>query len=457
MFSLPGLVALLVAQYTKVHELSPLLRSAQTIPLIYLAACSGLLLDLRLGLARLDINPLTRVALAIALWTVLTIPLTGGALGIRANQTLSYFLIFFVIAQGVQSFRGLRVAALSILSLSLFLGGVAILQARSPFQCVLVDAGVPGYEVGRTDGRNCESAVECRVGMGPGEDYVCERPGPLNTTSVGHGRVSYRGILADPNELALALCMAIPFALIISVRKRSPWRPLLLAATVAIVLPVTIWTASRTGQLVFVTVMGVYMLQRAGWKGVLAAAVLAGPVLLLGGRDTGEVDESAMGRLEAWGAGLHMFTSSPIWGIGKGQFTEHHVLTAHNTFILLLAELGLVGLALWIGMFYVAFKIVVLAARRYRDRPDGEMAYEWARGLLSCLCGLAVGTSFLSLGYHPVVWTMLALPGAYYVATRRHDPEFRVAFGLRDVLVVMGLTLSYVMGVTGYLMLRGIY
>jgi len=456
MFSLPGLVALLVAQYTKVHELFPSIRSAPTIHLVYVAACSGLVLDLRLGLVRLELSPLLQVALSLTLWSFLTIPLTGLPLGPQVNVTLSYVLVFIIIALGVQGFRGLRVVALSILSISLFLGGIAIVQARSPFQCVLLVAGVPGDDVGRPDGRDCEFASDCRVNMEPGEDYLCERPGPLNTTSIAHGRVRYRGILEDPNELALALCMALPLALI-TLRKRSLWRPLLFAATVAIVLPVTIWTASRTGQLVFVTVLAVYMLQRTGWKGLFAAAVLAGPVLLLGGRSDGGTEQSAMERLEAWSAGLHMFTSSPIWGIGKGQFTEHHIRTAHNTFMLLLAELGLVGLALWIGLFYVAIKIVVLAARRYRDRPDGEVAYEWARALLACLCGLIVGTSFLSLGYHPVVWAILALPGAYYLSARKHDPEFRVVFGLRDVLAVTGLTVSYVVGVTGYLMLRGVY
>ena len=398
-----------------------------------------------------------RVALPLVLWSVLTVPLAGGMLGFQAKQTLTYFLVFLFTAQGVQSFRALRVVALSLLTISLFLGGIAVLQARSPFQCVLVDAGAPEDEVGRPDGRNCDSTVECRADMAPGEDYVCERPGPLNTTSIGHGRVRYRGILADPNELALALCMVIPLTLTISVRKRSLWRPLLLVATVAIVLPVIIWTGSRTGQIVFVTVLVAYMLQRAGWKGLLAAAVLAGPVLLLGGRSGGEADESSMERLEAWSAGLHMFASSPIWGVGKGQFTEHHIRTAHNTFMLVLAELGLVGLALWIGLFYVALKIVLLAAHRYRDRADGETAYEWARALTACLCGLAVGTSFLSLGYHPVVWAMMGLPGAYYLAARRHDPDFRVTFGLRDGLAVTGLTLSYVVGVTSYLTLRGVY
>jgi O-antigen ligase len=251
--------------------------------------------------------------------------------------------------------------------------------------------------------------------------------------------------------------MAIPLALITSVRKKSPWRLMISAATVAIVLPVTIWTASRTGQLVFVTVLAVYILQRAGWKGLFAAAAVAGPVLLLGGRSDGAADESAMERLEAWSAGLRMFTSSPIWGVGKEQFTEHHVRTAHNTFVLILAELGVVGLALWIGMFYVAIKIVVLAARRYRDRSDGTVAYEWARALLSCLCGLAVGTSFLSLGYHPVVWAIMGLPGAYYSAVRRHDPDFRVVFGLRDGLVVAAVSVCYVAGLTVYLVVRGVY
>jgi hypothetical protein len=385
------------------------------------------------------------------------VPLTGGSLGPQVNLTLAYFLAFFVVAQGVQSFRALEFVAICILSVSLFIGGVVVVQARNPFQCVSMVATAPGDDVLTPDGRLCETVADCRVDIGPGEDYICERPGPFNTTSAHGGRVRYRGILYDPNELALALCIAIPIALVASARRRLPWRLLIFAATVAIVLPVTIWTESRTGQLVFVTILAVYLLQRTGWKGLFAAAALAGPVLMLGGRSGGAADDSAMERLEAWSAGLRMFRSSPIWGVGKGQFMEFHIRTAHNTFVLLLAELGLVGLALWIGMFYVAIKIVVFAGRRYRDRPDGNMAYEWARALLACLCGLGVGTSFLSLGYHPVVWAIMGLPGAYYSAVRRHDPEFRVVFGLRDGLAVVGLSVSYIAVLAVYLVFRGVY
>lgn len=456
MFSFPGLLALLVMQYTRVHELMPSIRNAPATHIVYVASCFGLLLDLRLGIVRLELSPLVPVALLLVLWSVLTVPLTGGLLGPHVTVTLTYLLVFFVIAQGAQSFRAFRVVAMSILGISLFLGCVALAQGGSPFQCVPVGIEASANATSGYAGMACDSDVDCRVNIGPGEAYVCERRGPLNTMSVSHGRVRYRGILEDPNELALALCLAMPLALTASLQKRSPWRLVLLAAAIAIVLPATIWTGSRAGQLVFAAVLAAYMLQRTGWKGFLVAAPMAGPVFLLGGRSSGEADQSTLERLEAWRAGLQMFRSSPIWGIGKGQFTEYHVITAHSTFMLTLAELGLVGLLLWIGMFYVAIKIVVLAASRYRDRPGGQVAYQWACSLLACLSGLIVGTNFLSLSYHPVVWSIMALPGAYYLAARRHDPEFRVRLGIRDGVIIIGMGLLYVGGVTGYLMLRGV-
>jgi hypothetical protein len=99
MFSLIGLAALLVAQYTKLHEVVPALRAAPVTHLIYIAACLGVLLDLRLRLVRLDISPLVLVAISLVLWSVAWVPLTGGSLGTQVNLTLAYFLAFFVVAQ----------------------------------------------------------------------------------------------------------------------------------------------------------------------------------------------------------------------------------------------------------------------------------------------------------------------------------------------------------------------
>jgi hypothetical protein len=456
MFTLPGLVALLVDYYLRVHEILPSARSLPVMHTLYLVTAFGMALDVRLGLVRAEPCPQLRLALPLWLWTMVSVVLTGGLIGRELNATTIYMMIFVLLAQGVQSFRGLRFVATSILLVSLFLGVVAIVQAMNPLQCILQVPGLPSDAVGRPDGRPCESALDCREGEELGEDHICERPGPLGTTSIDHGRVRYRGILMDPNELSLVLSIALPFAMAPFAERRSLSRLLLLLTAFAIVLPAVVWTASRTGQLAFVTVLAVYLVQRVGWRGLVAAAVLAAPVLVLGGRSGGAADESALERLEAWNAGFDMLRSSPLWGIGKSQFVEHHVRTAHNTFVLEAAELGLVGLVLWLGVFYTGIKIVLSAMRRYRGREDGGTAYEWARALLATLCAMGVGINFLSLGYHPIVWAFLALPGAYYFAVRRHDEEFRVAFGVRDLLVVTGLAVLYLAAVKAYLVIRGI-
>src|SRR5205823_4424444 len=67
-------------------------------------------------------------------------------------------------------------------------------------------------------------------------------------------------------------------------------------------------------------------------------------------------DEAAQGRVNAWDAGLDMIKSSPVWGVGRDQFVEHHPRTAHNSLVLCLAELGLAGTAMWLGLFYFTFR-----------------------------------------------------------------------------------------------------
>jgi hypothetical protein len=454
MFVLPGLIALLVAQYTKVQEMSPVLRSLPIMHVLYLSAVVGFALDIRLGLIRKEAGPQLKLALCLWAWTLVAVLLTGGRLGHHAYLTLAYMLLFVLVAQGVQSFRALRAVTLTILALTLFLATVATIQARNPIQCILIVASVPGDVAGRPDGRSCESAYECRADAEPGEDYVCERPGPFQTRSVGHGRVRYRGILEDPNEVALVLVVALPLVMAMFGQRRSVAKVLAAVAALAIVFPVVLWTESRTGQAAFVAVLAVFVLKKVRAKSLIAAAVLAAPVLALGGRSGEEAQQSSLERLESWEAGFKMLLSSPIWGVGKGQYGEHHSITAHNTFVLQFAELGLIGLVLGVGILYAGVKILILARRRYQLAPSGWPCV-WARALLASQAGIIVGINFLSLLYHPVVWAFLGLPGGYYWAVRRHDPDFRVAFGKRDLLIVTALVVVYCAGLRGYLLLKG--
>ncbi len=115
------------------------------------------------------------------------------------------FVLFGVIAHGVQSFRSLETMAATLALIALFLAFVGIHQGLAPTGCVkLHDDGSYNLQTGTFDGRPCEIVDECYEGEPePGARYRCEHVGLLGTTTI-EGRVRYRGILQDPNELAMA-------------------------------------------------------------------------------------------------------------------------------------------------------------------------------------------------------------------------------------------------------------
>jgi hypothetical protein len=423
--------------------------------LLYALCAVGMGLDLRLRLTSLRTTTHSALAGLFLVWTAASTAAMASHTAVRVLLVSAPPLIaYLVIGHGVQTFRGLERVAAALLAVTLALGVVGFLQARAPFQCVRIEEGLRG-ELGRPDGRSCGEGASCNVGGEPGYDYMCEKAGPLGSTSIGHGRVRYRGLLQDPNEFALALALAVPLAMAFFARRRSPPRLALLLVTLALVLFVVVETASRTGQVVLLVAVGAYFVSKVGWKGVVAAAVLVGPVLVLGGRHGEEADVSAAERPEAWSAGLLMWRSSPLWGVGRHQFLEHHYITAHNTFVLELAELGLVGLMIWVALFWASFKILHAGITRFRDDPEAAAAVVWGRALLAVVAGVLVGCLFLSLSSHPLVWTAFGLSGAYYLAVRHHDPGFEVRFGRRDAAGVAVTSLLLVAAMKVYVKMSG--
>ena len=169
------------------------------------------------------------------------------------------------------------------------------------------------------------------------------------------GRVRYRGDLQDPNEVALVIAVGgiSMFAAFIQ-RKRDGFFRFGATLAIAVCVAAVMLTKSRGGQVAMLLVFFVYMVKRYRFKAFIPAALMAIPLLMFGGRDDGGAsDQSTMERYEAWSKGLDLFGQSPIYGVGAGQFVEHHYLTAHNSFVLSLAELGFVGLVLFVAMIYL--------------------------------------------------------------------------------------------------------
>lgn len=163
-----------------------------------------------------------------------------------------------------------------------------------------------------------------------------------------------RGVsfLNDPNDLAQMLLIAFPLIFIAWRQGRVIANSFLVLVPAGVLLWATYLTHSR-GALIGLAILGlVAARKKMGTAPSLAlAAVLAVAMLALdftGGR--GISASEGADRLEAWSTGLELFKSAPIFGIGFGRFTDFNEITAHNSFVLPLAELGLVGSMVWVAL-----------------------------------------------------------------------------------------------------------
>lgn len=97
------------------------------------------------------------------------------------------------------------------------------------------------------------------------------------------------------------------------------------------------------------------------------------------------LDETAKGRIGIWRAVGHLVADQPAFGIGPGlifrifpnysqdvpEAPQGMSLSAHNTFLNITAELGLVGLAVWLALLAAILHAAWRSAGRRGD-PDGD-------------------------------------------------------------------------------------
>lgn len=451
MFAIPGILLLLIQAYTRPQEF---IEPIKEVPFLYLflgLAVFGYVVDLRLRKTKLIAAPQLGAVVLFALWALFSVGhRQPGEISTYATDLMTPLVFFFLIAHGVQSFRSLSLVAGMVLAIALFLASVGVHQGLSPFGCIKLDP-TSADESGVWDGRYCKSEPQCYEGdTEPDAEYNCEHVGLFGTSSVAGGRVRYRGALNDPNELSLTLCVALPFAFAFFERKRSGPRLLLLVAALALIAVCTIMTRSRGGQLVFLAVLGAYFIKRFGWRGVVIGVVVAAPILLLGGRSSSDAAESSAERLEMLRDAMVLFKMFPIRGVGFEQILEYNRLTAHNSYALSAAELGLPGMLLWTSVLYLSYKIVLTVLYRFDDDPAAKVAKAWAMALLASLIGMCVGIFFLSFCYHIGLWVYIGLCGALYQACRTHDPTFVIRFDRKDALRIVGIDLALLVVIFAY-------
>lgn len=455
MFALPGIIGLLIFIYVRPQEIvEPLAR----VPFLYMflaLAVFGYIVDLRLRITKLVPTPQLLWAVLFLAWCIVNVVLiTPSSMFvpqfINAGVT---FVLFFVLGQSIQTFKVFQIVVTVVISSALLVTLVGVHQGYAPKGCVIRDPMEP--DATEPDGRPCETVEQCEgPDAEPGAEYGCEKVGVFRTSTIG-GRVRYRGVLRDPNDLALTISAG--FALLIglaSARRRLGSNVLLVVGGVLIAVCVSL-TQSRGGQLVFLTVLGVHFIKRLGWRGIVIAALLAGPLLALGGRSGEEASQSANERFEAWSAGIGMFRQHLIMGVGKGAFGEHHYLTAHNAYVLAPAEIGFVGLFLWSVVLYLSVKIPFQAVRDFANVEEARVARAWGMALLAAMAGTMVGIVFLSFTYHYVLWIHFGLCGAYYSAVKSHAPTWKVGISAKELCLVAVADVVLLVGIAFVIKWKG--
>jgi O-antigen ligase len=249
------------------------------------------------------------------------------------------------------------------------------------------------------------------------------------------GRLAGAG--GDPNETAAAMVAGLALATALGIASRG--KPLVRTAcgVAAVVCTLTLFlTSSRGGLIALAVALIAAVLLGGRRRGTMLFAAL-GAVLVtvfyfatIAPADVRERvthPEGGTGRVDIWTVGWRMVRDNAIEGVGSGNFTTasiHYLLepgklvrddfivdtpkVAHNTYLQVLAELGVVGFALFLTIllfsFVCAFKAHLVAARA----GDRELDII-ARATVVALAALFAAYFFVSRDYGKQLWLLLAL------------------------------------------------
>ncbi len=260
-------------------------------------------------------------------------------------------------------------------------------------------------------------------------DQILYGVGWTGRTLDHEGRIRYVGIFDDPNDLGLLFVSVLPMAVYLSAGG-GLLRRLFWLACAALILYGIYLTNSRGTMLAVGVIFGVYLwLKRGKFIALVFGGVGFVAMRLIKTRfqDLEASGSSAQGRIDAWYAGLHMFLSHPLLGVGVGNFTDYNYLTAHNSWVLVLAETGFIGYTLWLAFIGYGFWMMfsVLRHQPQLDQDDELAAIAWqqeqaiAFTLLLCLCGMFAAAFFLSRSYIIVLYLLEAVVVGAYVGCRQ--------------------------------------
>lgn len=280
------------------------------------------------------------------------------------------------------------------------------------------------------------------IGMGVLGIFTLVAPPMHISSEYAFGR-AYASSTYDPNDDAMMMAITLPLAALGAAALRGVGR--LGAASVAAICVLSIIrTVSRGGfvTLALVSLLLLSRLRSAGTRLVavaaIAAVLAAAPVAYWHVMDTiwkpvdaasaGYVEQGIWSRMAVWSRALGFFLRNPLTGVGIGtygvanglMFGRNSWVAAHNSFLQIAAELGLIGFALFVALLVYSIGNARMVQRAARADPRlHELAWIAAAVEIS-LYAYMVGGFALSQAYTAMLYFLVGAATALRVQMECH-------------------------------------
>jgi len=261
------------------------------------------------------------------------------------------------------------------------------------------------------------------------------------------------GLLADPNSFALLLCAAFPLALLrVKNEKKVFFKYFWLAVVLTVIISV-MKTYSRSGLVVLGFIGGIITIYyrddirtiHPRYFGLVLAAILfsvsAAVIFIpdeyvervksltaLKGGVTNFEDRSLGRRASYFYVGMAVVKSHPILGNGPGSFPYNFAKSeyasalayssdeiggdlyrrAHNTYLEILAEIGILGLLVFLFMISVVYRNFKKAGLNYRGKNDIKNA-DLVMHLWCSFIAISAFLLFISDTKNKYFWILMAI------------------------------------------------
>ncbi len=267
-------------------------------------------------------------------------------------------------------------------------------------------------------------------------------------TDIAQEEVRAVGGSGDPNSLAAGIVPAILLAAGLAAGTRRAIVRWSAAGGVGLLAAGLAASQSRGGLVAaMVAIVAAFLLGRRQRAWILAFVLCAVGVCIAwflvnpdGWERISEIDSSGTGRTELWSVATDMWQDHPLVGVGldgfkaeSGRYARQpgslefseliaerpHV--AHNTFLQVLAETGLVGFFLYAGVVIACIGGAWRAAWRFESSGEAGMA-ALSRAVVAAAVSFLTAAFFISAATDRRLWILLAMGPALLMAARRADP-----------------------------------